>query len=730
VCISNIMGRVMRSPYVILDGNEGDLLALLPEIQALADSEREALGFLPARAFQDAIRRERLLAAVVGDHGGQKLVGYLLHSGVFPNAKVQQIAVMPKYRGSGVATTLLKALVAELERNGFMSIRADIASDLSSALSFYTSNGLEAVRERDGGRARGRRIIVHARQLDTENLFTTANSVTLANKNLTARGRGTGEVPVFAFDLNVFFDLVRKRDQSEHARRLFGQALGHTIRLAVADEFVVELQRTSKTPLADPVLQMALQLPRLPNVDISRLNDLSERIYEVAFVRPHAKGWGTKQAKSDAKHLAHAAISRATAFVTRDGPILNARSEILSTFGIDIATVEEVLDLLPESFGLGAATLHGGRFSLGTIDLSELCSHLQEMRVPTSVLEEFALSAPAAGFLQRHAIRSDKRVVGLGVVHIPKGVDSPARMLVHVRHENPDAELFADHLLSTLTRVASETAPILIELQHLPGQSIVNKLAITRGFHRDTGSGAFSKIAVGRPCSASTWSPVVRQLRRRTGLVLPDTMPTTTTGGQIEVKTANGAKLTISMSAIEDLLAPTLFIWPGRDGVIVPIARAYADELLGTAVQPNLSFIANRDASFLSLRGYVNSPRTAKLMRAGSPIIFYESGRTGNGRQAAVAVARIANSVVISKSLLDAKDDSRLVVGNVDQFSKSDDVLLTTFDNLMRFPRPVPYEILKQLNAAGRASLVSAVSLSSEEIDAVLTCGWSSEKNR
>lgn len=717
----------MKRPTVIIEREAGALTSLLPNIRTLADSEKDsALGFLPAKAFEDAITRSRLIAAIVDDRGSRNFAGYLLHSGVFPNAKVQQIAVVDTFRKVGVASSLLKALVSELERTGFLSIRADIASDLPNALAFYTKNGFEAVFERAGGKARGRSIIVHSRQLDTDNLFSFAAAQATPQTDLGIRHRNPGEVPVFAFDLNVYFDLVRQRDQSDFARRLFGEALGHTIRLAIADEFVTELRRTSNGLSADPILQMALQLPRLPKPDASALNQAADRIYDIVFVQRNGKGVGTEQAKSDARHLAHAAISRAAAFITRDGPILNARNELLSMFGIDIATVEEVLDLLPESFSSPAVSLHGEGFELGPIDNAQLTTYLTEVGVPTSIISEFAKPNSSAEFIQRETIRCNGRVVAVGVVQVPKGVDPVARMMVHVRHEHHDAELFADHLLSALIGTSSRVAPIAIELIHLAGQSILNKLAVARGFQRHGNLPTFSKIAVGRPCSASTWPAVVQQVRRRTGLVLPEALPTTSTGKEFDIQTAKGTTVQISPVALEDLLGPTLLVWPGREGVIVPILRSYADELLGTAIQPNLAFIANRDAAFLSLRGYVNSPRAASKMRIGAPIIFYESKGKGEGRGAAVAVARIVNSIVVAKSQLNPKSDQRLVIENADSFSATDDVLLTTFDNLMAFPSPVAFDTLKRFDAVGPTNLVSAVSLSSEKIDSILTCGWSS----
>ncbi|MER8992250.1 GNAT family N-acetyltransferase [Mesorhizobium sp. M0678] len=700
------------------------LTPLLSAIQALADSEKDALGFLPGRAFEEAIGRQRLIAALVEDSGVRTFAGYLLHGGVFPNAKIQQIAAVPAFRKNGAASALMKAFVSELERLGFLSLRADVASNLPAALAFYAKNGFERVRERSGGLARGRTIIIHSRQLETDNLFTLASAQSGTGIDLGVRRRGPGEVPVFAFDLNVYFDLVRQRHQSDHARRLFGEALGHTIRLAVADEFVAELRKTSNSTSADPVLQMALQLPRLPKPDASELETLAARIYDTVFEKPKSKGVGTDQARSDANHVAHAMISRASAFITRDGPILNARNELLATFGIDIATVEEVLDLLPpEPLTSNSMSVRGEGFEPGSINASQLSAYLLEVKAPSTLASEFADPQSPSACVRRWAIRCDDRVVGAGVVLLPRGIEPIARMFVQVRHEHQGAELFADYLLDTLIRDSCESAPVTVELVHLSGQSIVNKLATARGFQRTANASTFSKIAVGRPLTADTWSTVTQQVRRRTGLVLPDTA-STLSNGEIKIRARTGASKWISAAALEDLLGPTIFVWPGCGGVIVPITRAYADELLGTAVQATLGFVANRDAAFLSTRGYINAPRTVRQMRAGMPIVFYESKRKGNGRGAAVAVARIVNSILIAKSQLNSKSDKRLVIDSVESFSATDDVLLTTFDNLMAFPSPVGFETLKKLDAVGGANLVSAVSLSSEQITFILTCGW------
>jgi hypothetical protein len=167
-------------------------------------------------------------------------------------------------------------------------------------------------------------------------------------------------------------------------------------------------------------------------------------------------------------------------------------------------------------------------------------------------------------------------------------------------------------------------------------------------------------------------------------------MPDLQTGTrEIEISRDNGANTTVGAAQLEDFLSPAIIIWPGREGVIAPIECAFANDLLGTNLQSTFAFVANRDAAFLSRRAYVNSPRTAQIMRPETPILFYESKRSG-GRGAVIAVARIVDAVVTKKGDIPTDRRRRLVVDNVDDFSATEDVLVTTFDNLFALPNPVP----------------------------------------
>jgi L-amino acid N-acyltransferase YncA len=713
-------------PHFKVEKSVSTLLELLPQIQEIADSEKEALGFLSQGALKDAIIRERLFALTVNNTGSCEVAGYILYSGVFPRAKIQQIATLEKHRKVGVASTLINCLVSDLEHSGFMTLRADVASDLQSSLAFYIKNGFEVNRERAGGMARRRTIIVHVKQLDTPDLFSLKSDS--LNLDFATKPRNAADLQLFAFDLNIYFDLARDREKSDQVRRLFGAALAHEIRLVVADEFVAELQKTANRGGSDPILQMALRMPRLPKADKTRLDALTDKIHDLVFVKPKVMAAGSKQAISDARHLAHAALSRASAFVTRDGALLNARVRLINEVGIDVISPDELVGLLPpDAQSGGVLPSQGNGFKSAALSGVDLDLYLSEANISDDLKSGFQSDSPDAQSY-REAIYEDNRIVAVGAIQIPRQIKPVARLLIHVRPEHFDGNMFADYLLNSLTRFACNSAATTIELVHMPGQSKTHALAKARGFTQISTSRNYRKVALGKPLTPDNWTNAVQEIRHRTGLILPDQIPDFNSAGEeVNLTMPTGQASVVPIYKLEDILAPTILIWPGRDGVIAPINRVYADDLLGTNSQSNLSFIESPDAAFLSRRAYVNSPRTATVMRPGRPIFFYESKRKSNGRGAVVAVARIIDSVVIQKNEVSSEIRQRLVVDDIDTFSASEDVLVTTFDNLLVLPKPVPFNALKNIEAIGRANLVTAVSLSSEKMTKIIYHGWSSD---
>jgi ribosomal protein S18 acetylase RimI-like enzyme len=239
-----------------------DIAPFLDAIRAQADSERVALGFLPEPAYAEAARQRKLILLISQDGGQCSYAGHLLFGGIFPVLRVRQIAVTTKSRRNGQATTLLRALIAQGEKEGYLSVVANVATDLAGANLFYERNGFLSVRLKAGGKTRDRKINVRILQLQTPSLI----SLMVAPKQpktleILQPKKRSPDAPIYAIDLNVFHDVIRNRTRSDDAGIVFAAALNHQIRIAASQEFILELQRTSYNPDNDPVLSLARRIP-------------------------------------------------------------------------------------------------------------------------------------------------------------------------------------------------------------------------------------------------------------------------------------------------------------------------------------------------------------------------------------------------------------------------------------------------------------------------------------
>ena len=134
--------RIERDPSAILKFSD--------TIQAEADKEREALGFLPSAAYRERILQGKLILLVASSNDKDEYAGHLLFGGSFPVARIQQTCVSPKYRGTGGASLLLRALISQLERQGYLSVSARVASELQRAMrdtASLQSGGLRAAQQ-------------------------------------------------------------------------------------------------------------------------------------------------------------------------------------------------------------------------------------------------------------------------------------------------------------------------------------------------------------------------------------------------------------------------------------------------------------------------------------------------------------------------------------------------------------------------------------------------------
>src|SRR6266851_1903336 len=188
----------------------------------------------------EAANQGKLIVLLASNGQVTEYAGHLLFGGVFPQLRVRQICVSPRHRRKGHATTLLRALKAQGESEGYLNIIANVATDLQSANSFYEKNGFATQRLKPGGRTRNRTINVRTLQLQSPSLISLMALTAAVASDLIQPKKRPVETPLYAIDLNVFFDVIRERSRSDHAGALFQAALRHQIRIAASDEFVRE----------------------------------------------------------------------------------------------------------------------------------------------------------------------------------------------------------------------------------------------------------------------------------------------------------------------------------------------------------------------------------------------------------------------------------------------------------------------------------------------------------
>jgi ribosomal protein S18 acetylase RimI-like enzyme/predicted nucleic acid-binding protein len=334
------------APNFVIRRSFADIAPFLEAIRDQADSERDALGFLPEPAYAEHARQRKLILLLAKENDHASYAGHLLFGGIFPNLRVRQISIASKYRRQGLATTLLRALVAQGEKEGYLSISAHVASDLTGANSFYERNGFALLRSRAGGTTRNRKINIRAFELKSPSLLTIMNAARHAKSlQLIAPAKRSQDIPIYAIDLNVFFDAIKDRLRSIDAGTLFEAALRHQIRIAVSPEFVVELERTSRNIANDPVLSLAKRIPNLPRPAESTTR-LSSIVAQTVFPERFAKKTLTQTDNSDISHLTHAIAAGATGYITSDAKILGARNALMSRFNVDIIGLSEFVDLL------------------------------------------------------------------------------------------------------------------------------------------------------------------------------------------------------------------------------------------------------------------------------------------------------------------------------------------------------------------------------------------------
>lgn len=695
-----------------------DISPFLSAIRAQADSERQALGFLPEPAYAEAARQRKLILLLSQTGDQISYAGHLLFGGIYPVMRVRQISMAPDSRRSGQATTLLRALIAQGEKEGYLSIVANVATDLAGANAFYEKNGFVSVRLKQGGKTRNRKINVRILQLHTPSLISLMVGPPQPKAiEIVQPKKRSPDIPIYAIDLNVFYDAIRNRVRSNDAGIVFEAALSHQIKIATTQEFISELKRTSNNPANDPVLALAKRIPTLPVQDKTTIEKIKPIIADLVFPERAAGGRLKSTDTSDVLHLAHAVAAGVSGYITSDSKVLSARDSLMIEFNLDIIGLSEFVELLdlPSATDAEAPTKEAKSFRIQRPSATDATAFIESERL---TIDGFLLGADVVG-CERFSVSDSDGLIGVSLLLPASALDQPSRSLVCVRQEHPLSSTVADFLISEQVRHCTRNSACHLLMVDIPSHPITRRIAFNLGFQQQAGNVALAKISLGQPVTNKTWDKARLSIERLAGLKLHATCPTYDKP-KAQITTATGDNIEVGLFELETLLSPTLFALPKRKAVIVPITRSFAADLLGTDLQ--YSFLEVPEAHFLSRRTYFNTTRATRSMIRGSAIVFYESSR-GGGRGAVVAAGRIVD--VTSIPVNNAPESLRrgAVVGDLGTITKSERILATTFDNLVVFRKPVPLTKLRQIGCASKANFVSATPISAKHLTAIVEAG-------
>ena len=440
----------------------------------------------------------------------------------------------------------------------------------------------------------------------------------------------------------------------------------------LTEEFVTELQRESRSGSSDPILELAIQLPRLPKPPQIEIQDKLDDLGTLIFPERMAKGRLSTQDQSDLIHLATAIYRGAAGFVTNEKAILRARAQLQTTYGLDVIGVHEFARTFELPIGSDAlivrAQSSGWEVRVSELeqkDVSAAYEYLEQMYVPAQLSQDALAAGDLDSKRRRILVRSGEEIAAYASWDLSQSPDNVRHVFICADEDDVAADAIVDHKFERMCIDASHSAPSLLRLNELPGHVITRRKALVHGFrpvtkHAPRGA-TLQKICVGRPISASNWEAIRLQLRRLAGVNLPKDIPTYDDALHgVQIVSPSGDTIKIPLKDLENLLSPVLFLFAGRAGAIVPIQRPYADDLFGTS--PQYSLLARPEAVILKERVYFSSPKTMTVLRKDTPLVFYESSKH-KGRSSAIAAARVVDTHLVAKSNVSPDMKRKGVVG-------------------------------------------------------------------
>jgi predicted nucleic acid-binding protein/GNAT superfamily N-acetyltransferase len=710
----------MAAPSVlkILEGYAA-VVPFLENICRAADAHRNALGFFPRSVFEEFARRDHLFALVEQGGNSCNYVGHLMFQRRFPRTHIVQMFVLPERRREGLATILLSHLRDSLTKDGFTSIYARVAEDLTEANTFWERQRFYVQRTEIGGATKKRHILVRCHELSTPQLFPPSGLKAADPLGIVPSSIDT--TPLYLLDLNVLYDIAPRRLRRTEALSLFQAERMNFCQLAVSSEISEELRRTARAGKTDPMEAYVSVFPSLPFRNNASSDNLISELAELVFP---TKDKLQPNDKSDLRHLATAIQHKVAGLITNDEALLVAANEIHARYEINV--------LSPAAFALDTyATSSGAIFSASkglTLTVQELADE-QEAAAREFLLQS-SLSAReiTRGWLPtgaqkrlaaRYAVWSDTTLEGYITWSGWSGAD--ATIIRAAVNEQSEASVYAGRLLlTTAMESLVELGPLKLTITFPARQATLRDLAFSVGFRGEDGGESLVKVMLGRVITPARWVSTRADLATKCGIKLPSSIPPYRAGDQrIDILTPNKNRNYVSLDELETLLSPALLCLPGRPAVITPVQRRFSELLLKCSPQNQL--LPQSSSSIYRERHYLSDPRTLGNFGRGVLILFYESLKDkGRGELIAIARAREAYLKPFAEFTEADFEQSVLSAETIISIGKAKMKTVTVFDSVFALPKPVTLKKLEKFDCGRPNDLITTHPIGDVQLQKIL----------
>lgn len=677
-----------------------EVIRLCDDIVALASAQPKALGFPPKQAYEGAIFRGSIHAAVIQERGKDAFAGHIWLGGMRPAKKVFQVVVRDDYRLNGIGKRLLQSAIKQAEKDGFYTISAKVGASLP-ANSFWEKQGFIKV---ETVRGKSTHLICNIWQMDlVPNLLT--SSANLAGINNLKRSIENAKTEFSAaLDTNVFIDANK---EAKEALSILNRGRRGQINVLRTSATTKELRKYKGD---NGALEWALQFPEL-NAPVD--GEVVEQLREIIFP---AKTTAEEQVKYDLESLAATIAAGVPIFVTADREILRKAREIYQKFSLEVLPPGDLWDEMLFGVEDGAerrtpisAMISDGFFLMENPDGAAL----KKSGFPDII----AGNAPSL----RAALRCAGHITG-AISSEPQTEPHTWKVSLYVKPGDND-EYVADTLLGWLRRKITgrrnkNTGGFLkVELTPCMGKNAARNALLSHGYISNPPGKVWLKMYAVQAVIPRYWNDFRADLSRLCGVHLPDNMPNFCRYDQ-PIRIAAGS--TVPLNKLEDYLS-SVFILPGRDSVIIPIKKWFAEDFFDHSEQ-NRFFSAS--AELLGHKSYLCTTRAQRPLQVGMPVLFYQSKDKAETGQI-VAVARIVRVQIIDTDKISDAKRRHLVLASGDIKKLKNPALETVFDNCVILPSPVTLDELRKMECDHPTGYVTATGVTYRQMHKILKKGLS-----